>query len=41
MRNEKLPPLKLWSFMFQTIFEIASIWRLRVRGHAPKFVKKL
>jgi hypothetical protein len=38
MRNEKLPPLKLWSFMFQVIFEIVSIWRLRVKGHAPKFV---
>jgi len=38
MKNEKLPPLKLWSFMFQVIFEIISIWRLRVKGHAPKFV---
>ncbi len=41
MRNEKLPMLKLWSFKFQAAFEIASIWRLGVRGHAPKSVKIL
>jgi hypothetical protein len=41
MRNENLPLLKLWSFKFQAAFEIASIWRLRVRGHAPKPVKIL
>jgi len=41
MRNEKLPLLKLWSFKFRAAFEIASIWRLRVRGHAPKSVKNL
>jgi hypothetical protein len=41
MRNEKLPMLKLWSFKFWAAFETASIWRLRVRGHAPKSVKIL
>jgi hypothetical protein len=41
MRNEKLPLLKLWSFKFRGAFEIASIWRLRVRVHAPKSVKKI
>jgi len=41
MRTEKLPLLKLWSFKFLAAFENASIWRLRVRGHAPKSVKIL